>query len=164
MLILWIQFRIGSFRILSISLYSDLFYPNLSVIILEMGSFRRDSKQFITASGLLRFATPEALGSCLTILFLLKSSNQLFLVSGSQEYLNILPICAKNALNRLLKWTKNLQKIAPATDCLSTLKALKVFHRLLTPPFVLHVSNLGLEVLGCYPLVYILPFCVKNCP
>ena len=45
-----------------------------------------------------------------------------------------------------------------------TLKALEMFHRYLTPPFSLYGSNVGLWVLGCYPKVYILPFCAQTCP
>ena len=45
-----------------------------------------------------------------------KTTNQLFLVSGSQKHCNILLIPTKNALNRLVKWPKNLMKIASTTE------------------------------------------------
>ena len=78
--------------------------------------FQKSSKQTTTTGGLLCFAVPEALDSCLIILFPFWSINELFLVSGSQEDLEIIPICATSPLNTLSKLPKNLPKTTPTTD------------------------------------------------
>ena len=75
----------------------------------------------------------------------------------------MLPICAKDPLNQLLKWPKIPPKLLLIEMFLSSLKAWEVFHRWLTLPFAWYWSKLGLCILGCYPQVYILPFYARTC-
>ena len=63
-------------RMLSIGLYLSLFASKTVHNKASDVPFRESSKQPTTASGLLCFTAPEALDSCLTILFPLKSTHQ----------------------------------------------------------------------------------------